>query len=44
VERIAAADRIGLGGHVLVTIRKSRPTPDRYPRQPAERKRAALLR
>lgn len=45
--RIEQADRtgtLGLTGHVLVTIRKQRPTPDRYPRPAAERRRAALLR
>lgn len=34
----------GLRGHVLVIVRKNRPTPDRYPRPAAERRRAALLR
>lgn len=29
-----------LHGHVLVTVRKVRPTPDRFPRPPAERRRA----
>ena len=28
---------VGLDGHCLVTIRKVRPTPDRYPRRPSER-------
>jgi hypothetical protein len=31
-----------LRDHVLVVVRKERPTPDRYPRPPAERRRAAL--
>jgi 16S rRNA (guanine527-N7)-methyltransferase len=44
VRRIDAGEALGLPGHVLVTIRKSRPTPDRYPRQPTERRRATLLR
>jgi 16S rRNA (guanine527-N7)-methyltransferase len=44
VVRIDPDDAAGLAGHVLVTVRKARPTPDRYPRSPAERKRAALLR
>lgn len=45
--RVEAADptgALGLAGHVLVTIRKNRPTPDNYPRPAAERRRAALLR
>jgi 16S rRNA (guanine527-N7)-methyltransferase len=44
VERADPSGQLGLGGHVLVTIRKARPTPDGFPRQPAERRRAALLR
>jgi 16S rRNA (guanine527-N7)-methyltransferase len=44
VASVRPAARLGLTGHVLVTIRKARPTPDRYPRQPAERRRSALLR
>ncbi|MDP8904129.1 MAG: class I SAM-dependent methyltransferase [Chloroflexota bacterium] len=44
VEQLPAADALGLPEHVLVTIRKVRPTPDRYPRPPAERRRTALLR
>jgi len=44
VQRADPHGRLGLTGHVLVTIRKARPTPERYPRQPAERRRAALLR
>jgi 16S rRNA (guanine527-N7)-methyltransferase len=38
------AGRAGLAEHRLVIVRKSRPTPERYPRQPAERRRATLLR
>ena len=44
VERADPTGALGLGDHVLVTIRKARPTPDRYPRNPSERRRAALLR
>jgi 16S rRNA (guanine527-N7)-methyltransferase len=44
VERVDSAGRVGLKDHVLVIVRKARPTPERYPRQPAERRRAALLR
>ncbi len=39
--RIDAAPERALAGHRLVILRKERPTPDRYPRSPAERKRAA---
>lgn len=41
--RLAAADRVGLSGHCLVAIEKRRPTPDRYPRAAAERRRSPLL-
>jgi 16S rRNA (guanine527-N7)-methyltransferase len=44
VQRVDPHGRLGLTGHVLVTVRKARLTPYRYPRQPAERRRAALLR
>jgi 16S rRNA (guanine527-N7)-methyltransferase len=44
VQRVDPHGRLGLEGHVLVTVRKAHSTPDRYPRQPAERRRAALLR
>ena len=37
---LAAAESVGLDGHCLVVVRKRRPTPDRYPRQPGERRRA----
>jgi 16S rRNA (guanine527-N7)-methyltransferase len=37
-----AAPAVGLAGNCLVTIRKVRPTPDRYPRSPGERRRTAL--
>jgi 16S rRNA (guanine527-N7)-methyltransferase len=40
---LPAARRVGLEGHCLVVIEKRRPTPDRYPRPPAERRRAPLL-
>lgn len=36
------AGRVGLADHRLVVTRKVRPTPDRYPRAPAERRRSAL--
>lgn len=44
VQRVDPRGELGLGDHVLVTIRKARTTPARFPRQPAERRRAALLR
>jgi 16S rRNA (guanine527-N7)-methyltransferase len=44
VRRIDPAGQLGLKDHVLVTVRKSGQTPDGYPRQPGERRRAALLR
>ncbi len=44
IERADAIGKLGLTGHVLVTIRKHGPTPDRYPRPAAERRRPALLR
>lgn len=44
VRRVDPGGALGLKDHVLVTVRKARPTPDGYPRQPAERRRAALLR
>jgi 16S rRNA (guanine527-N7)-methyltransferase len=34
--------RLGLEGHVLVTVVKRRPTPPAYPRDPAERRRRPL--
>jgi 16S rRNA (guanine527-N7)-methyltransferase len=40
---LPAAGRVGLDGHCLVVIEKRRPTPDRYPRAPGERRRAPLL-
>lgn len=43
VTPVPVADDLGLIGHVLVIVRKVRPTPDRYPRPPTERRRAALL-
>ncbi|HEY5489273.1 MAG TPA: 16S rRNA (guanine(527)-N(7))-methyltransferase RsmG [Candidatus Limnocylindrales bacterium] len=39
---LEAAERIGLPGNCLVVIRKVRPTPDRYPRSPGERRRGTL--
>jgi 16S rRNA (guanine527-N7)-methyltransferase len=42
LEEVPGIARAGLGGHVLVTVRKVRPTPDRYPRPPAERRRSLL--
>ena len=44
VRRVDPGGALGLRDHVLVTVRKARQTPDVYPRQPAERRRAALLR
>jgi 16S rRNA (guanine527-N7)-methyltransferase len=42
VVALDAAPRVGLDGNCLVVIDKLRPTPDRYPRPPGERRRAAL--
>jgi 16S rRNA (guanine527-N7)-methyltransferase len=42
VRAIDGARDLGLEGHVLVVIRKIRPTPDHFPRPPAERRRASL--
>jgi 16S rRNA (guanine527-N7)-methyltransferase len=39
IVRLEHAARVGLAGHCVVTIKKVRPTPDRYPRQPSERRR-----
>ena len=39
---LPAAAALGLGGHCLVVIRKTRPTPGRYPRSPGERRRRPL--
>jgi 16S rRNA (guanine527-N7)-methyltransferase len=42
---VAAPDRegrAGLADHRLVVVRKLRPTPERFPRSPAERRRSAL--
>jgi len=41
--RFPAAERVGLAGHCLVMIKKRRPTPDRFPRPAAERRREPLL-
>jgi 16S rRNA (guanine527-N7)-methyltransferase len=38
VIRVPAVAAVGLAGHCLVVIRKTGRTPDRYPRQPAERR------
>ena len=40
VVALAGAAEIGLEGHCLVVIEKARPTPERYPRTPAERRRS----
>ena len=37
-----AATTVGLPGSCLVVIRKTRPTPDRYPRSPANGAASAL--
>ncbi len=42
IVELEAAARVGLGDNCLVVLRKVRPTPDRYPRSPGERRRAAL--
>ena len=42
VVTLPAAAKVGLAGHCLVVIRKSRPTPGRYPRSPGERRRRPL--
>lgn len=42
IEQPAGLAAAGLPDHVLVVVRKLRPTPGRYPRPPAERRRAAL--
>ena len=42
VVRLPEVDRLGLAGHCLVVIDKRRPTPDRYPRPPGERKRGRI--
>jgi 16S rRNA (guanine527-N7)-methyltransferase len=42
VESVDRGNRLGLADHRLVVVRKARPTPDRYPRAAAERRRAAL--
>ena len=42
VVTLDVAAKVGLAGNCLVVIRKVRPTPDRYPRPPGERRRAAL--
>ncbi|MFN8619708.1 MAG: 16S rRNA (guanine(527)-N(7))-methyltransferase RsmG [Chloroflexota bacterium] len=38
--RVDATPEAAVPGHRLVVLRKERPTPDRFPRTPAERKRA----
>jgi 16S rRNA (guanine527-N7)-methyltransferase len=43
VERPDPTGRLGFPDHRLVAVRKLRPTPDRFPRPPAERRRASLL-
>jgi 16S rRNA (guanine527-N7)-methyltransferase len=42
VVELEAAAKVGLPGSVLVVVRKARPTPDRYPRAPGERRRGTL--
>ena len=42
VVELEVGARVGLPGSSLVVIRKARPTPDRYPRSPGERRRGAL--
>jgi 16S rRNA (guanine527-N7)-methyltransferase len=42
VEQIGGLQQAGPAEHVLVVVRKVRPTPDRYPRPPSERRRALL--
>lgn len=39
IVHLDAAAAVGLDGHCLVTIKKVRPTPDRYPRPASERRR-----
>ncbi len=39
---VAVDPRLGLDGHLLVLVTKRRPTPDGYPRDPAERRRRTL--
>ena len=39
---LSQADELGLTGHCLVVIDKLRPTPDRYPRPPGERRRRQI--
>jgi len=39
-EILPVPDAVGLQGHVLVVVRKERPTPAGFPRDPAARKRA----
>jgi 16S rRNA (guanine527-N7)-methyltransferase len=41
VVKLDPAEAIGLAGHCLVVVEKRRPTPDRYPRSAAERRRAS---
>lgn len=43
VERADPTGSLGFPDHRLVAVRKLRPTPDRFPRPPAERRRALLL-
>lgn len=39
-ERPTGLDELGLAEHVLIVVRKLRPTPERYPRPAGERRRA----
>jgi 16S rRNA (guanine527-N7)-methyltransferase len=43
VERADPTGNLGFADRRLVAVRKVRPTPDRFPRPPAERRRSALL-
>ena len=43
VERADPTGNLGFTDHRLVAVRKVRPTPGRFPRPPAERRRSALL-
>ncbi|MEP7158290.1 MAG: 16S rRNA (guanine(527)-N(7))-methyltransferase RsmG [Chloroflexota bacterium] len=42
VIHLPVAEGVGLPGHCLVLIDKRRPTPERFPRQPGERRRRPL--
>ena len=42
LERLPIVEELGLTGHLLVVVEKRGPTPDRFPRPPAERRRSVL--